>query len=60
MLARAMAPAWWTRCRATSETLKHEKCLHRALAGPYAAAGGSALLATSMDRAASRPAEAST
>jgi len=65
----------WTRYRATSETLKHEKYLHRALAGPYAAAGGSALLAerceaivssehvawaAAMDRGASRPAEAST
>jgi Protein of unknown function (DUF4231) len=26
----------WLRYRATAETLKHEKYLHRALAGPYA------------------------
>jgi hypothetical protein len=65
----------WIRYRATSETLKHEKYLHRAQAGPYVNAPGGALLAercealvssehvawaSTMERVGGKPAEAST
>ncbi len=65
----------WLRYRATAETLKHEKFLHRVRAGAYAADPGSALLAerceaivssehlawaAAMERVGSGPAEAST
>jgi hypothetical protein len=65
----------WIRYRATSETLTHEKYLHRAQAGPYASVPGGTLLAeryeaivssehvawaAAMERVRTKPAEAST
>jgi len=65
----------WIRYRATAETLKHERYLHRAGGGPYAAGATTAMLAerceavvssehsvwaTSMERVGEKTAEAGT